>query len=211
VVFHQLVLAFDLLACGLFLRRKFIANDFENKGKRRQIKDKHHHAFDTWRNAKAVCTVAQMVQQISVKAVFPLLLQTQRTVDFRSGFAGHQSTQKLNIGTGNLHVHHEISPCVAEQSLQVVFRVQDGVYRQLISKRFTPRYLRRIHGDIERIVDALGGLFVSSEGQTITDIFAKMSETLDKHTEALEKQNDILDKQNKVLFRLAKVIEDFKK
>jgi cholest-4-en-3-one 26-monooxygenase len=26
-----------------------------------------------------------------------------------------------------------------------------GIYRQLISKRFTPRYLRRIHGDIERI------------------------------------------------------------
>jgi cytochrome P450 len=26
-----------------------------------------------------------------------------------------------------------------------------GVYRQLISKRFTPRYLRGIHGDIERI------------------------------------------------------------
>ena len=34
-----------------------------------------------------------------------------------------------------------------------------GVYRQLISKRFTPRYLKKIHGDIERIgkdiVDAL--------------------------------------------------------
>ena len=67
------------------------------------------------------------------------------------------------------------------------------------------------NGDIERIVDALGGLFVSSEGQTITDIIAKMSETLDKHAEALEKQNDILDKQNKVLFRLAKVIEETKK
>jgi cytochrome P450 len=26
-----------------------------------------------------------------------------------------------------------------------------GTYRQLISKRFTPRYLKRIHGDIERI------------------------------------------------------------
>lgn len=26
-----------------------------------------------------------------------------------------------------------------------------GIYRQLISKRFTPRYLRSIHGDIERI------------------------------------------------------------
>ncbi len=34
-----------------------------------------------------------------------------------------------------------------------------GIYRQLISKRFTPRYLKKIHGDIERIgkdiVDAL--------------------------------------------------------
>jgi cholest-4-en-3-one 26-monooxygenase len=34
-----------------------------------------------------------------------------------------------------------------------------GVYRQLVSKRFTPRALQRIHGDIERIgreiVDAL--------------------------------------------------------
>ena len=67
------------------------------------------------------------------------------------------------------------------------------------------------NSDIERIVDALGGLFVSSDGQTVADIYAKMAETLDKHTEALDKQNEILDKQNKVLFRLAKVIEDSKK
>ena len=67
------------------------------------------------------------------------------------------------------------------------------------------------NGDVERIVDALGGLFVSSDGQTITDIFAKMAETMDKHSEALDKQNEILEKQNKVLFRLAKVIEETKK
>ena len=67
------------------------------------------------------------------------------------------------------------------------------------------------NNDIERIVDALGGLFVSSDGQTVADIYAKMAETLEKHTETLEKQNDILDKQNKVLFRLAKVIEETKK
>jgi hypothetical protein len=62
-------------------------------------------------------------------------------------------------------------------------------------------------GDVERIVDALGGLFVSSDGNTITDIFAKMSETLKKHAETLEKQNEILEKQNKVLYRLAKIVE----
>ena len=67
------------------------------------------------------------------------------------------------------------------------------------------------NSDIERIVDALGGLFVSADGQTVADIYAKMSDTMDKHTEALEKQNDILDKQNKVLYRLAKMIEETKK
>jgi cytochrome P450 len=44
---------------------------------------------------------------------------------------------------------------------------QHGVYRQLVSKRFTPRYLRRMHDDIERIgkeiVDAL--VTESDEGE----------------------------------------------
>ena len=66
-------------------------------------------------------------------------------------------------------------------------------------------------GEVERIVDALGGLFVSSDGQTVADIFAKISETLEKHAEALEKQNDIMGQQNKVLYRLAKMIEESKK
>jgi hypothetical protein len=65
-------------------------------------------------------------------------------------------------------------------------------------------HLISMNDDIERITDALGGLFVSLDGRTIADILAKMSEALDK-------QNDILDKQNKVLFRLAKVIEETKK
>ena len=65
--------------------------------------------------------------------------------------------------------------------------------------------------DTERMIDALGGLFVSSEGQTVADVLAKMSDTLDKHAEILEKQNEIIEKQNKVLFRLAKVIEESKK
>lgn len=59
-------------------------------------------------------------------------------------------------------------------------------------------------GDVERVVDALENLFVSSDGQTIATILVKISETLDKHVETL-------DKQNKVLFRLAKVIEETKK
>ena len=39
-----------------------------------------------------------------------------------------------------------------------------GVYRQLVSKRFTPRYLERIHGDIERIgKDIVDRLLAKSE------------------------------------------------
>lgn len=68
-----------------------------------------------------------------------------------------------------------------------------------------------VGNELERVVDALGGLFVSSEGQTVADVLAKMSDTLDKHAEILEKQNEIIEKQNKVLFRLAKVIEESKK
>ena len=73
-------------------------------------------------------------------------------------------------------------------------------------------------GDIERIVDALGGLFVSSDGQTVADIYTKMAETLEKQNDIFEKQNEIfekqnetLEKQNKVLYRLAKMIEETKK
>jgi len=68
-----------------------------------------------------------------------------------------------------------------------------------------------VGNELERVVDALGGLFVSSEGQTVADVLAKMSDTLEKHAEILEKQNEIIEKQNKVLFRLAKVIEETKK
>jgi len=56
---------------------------------------------------------------------------------------------------------------------------------------------------VEQIVDALGGLFVSSEGNTITDVLAKISDTLDR-------QVDALNHQNKVLYKLAKVIEESK-
>lgn len=70
-------------------------------------------------------------------------------------------------------------------------------------------FLQNDYG-IERVVDALGGLFVSSEGVTITDLISKISETLVKHEELMSKQIEAIEKQNKVLFKLAKVIEDSK-
>jgi hypothetical protein len=67
---------------------------------------------------------------------------------------------------------------------------------------------------VERVVDVLGGIFVSSEGSTVADLFAKVIETLEKHVAAveaqtviLEKQTDVLAKMSKVLFHLSKNFE----
>ncbi|ABT14289.1 hypothetical protein MT325_M735L [Paramecium bursaria chlorella virus MT325] len=64
-----------------------------------------------------------------------------------------------------------------------------------------------IGNSVERVVDVLGGIFVSSEGSTMADILTKISETLDRHVLAIEAQTAILEKQSKVLFRLSKALE----
>ena len=64
-----------------------------------------------------------------------------------------------------------------------------------------------IGNSVERVVDVLGGIFVSSEGSTMADILSKISETLDRHVLAIEAQTAILEKQSKVLFCLSKALE----
>ena len=64
-----------------------------------------------------------------------------------------------------------------------------------------------IGNSVERVVDVLGGIFVSSEGSTMADILSKISETLERHVLAIEAQTVILEKQSKVLFRLSKTFE----
>jgi hypothetical protein len=60
---------------------------------------------------------------------------------------------------------------------------------------------------VERVVDVLGGIFVSSEGSTMADLLARISDTLERHVLAIEAQTAVLEKQSKVLFRLSKSIE----
>lgn len=57
---------------------------------------------------------------------------------------------------------------------------------------------------VERIVDVLGGIFVNSDGSTVSDIFTRMNENIEKH-------NELVEKNNKILYRLSKVLEDFVK
>jgi hypothetical protein len=69
-------------------------------------------------------------------------------------------------------------------------------------------YVHEDDYDMERVIDALGSIFVSSEaGDTITDVLVQISSTLKKHEEIMSAHVEAIDKQNKVLFRLAKVIE----
>ena len=115
VLLHQQVLALDLLAGGVLLRWVVVFDDLEHIGKRRQIKHQHHHALDAGRDAELVGAVALVVQQVTVEQCLALFGQAQGVVDFVARFARHHAAQKLHIGRGNLHVHHEVGARKAEQ------------------------------------------------------------------------------------------------
>jgi cytochrome P450 len=63
---------------------------------------------------------------------------------------GKQPDKFLN-GPRLVISHEPEIPNVFPPTLIQIDPPKHGIYRQLISKRFTPRYLRGIHGDIERI------------------------------------------------------------
>ena len=64
-----------------------------------------------------------------------------------------------------------------------------------------------IGNPVERVVDVLGSIFITSDGSTLADMLSRINDTLEKHVAAVEAQTAILEKQSKVLFKLAKVIE----
>jgi hypothetical protein len=64
-----------------------------------------------------------------------------------------------------------------------------------------------IGNPVERVVDVLGSIFITSDGSTLADVLYRINDTLEKHVAAVEAQTAILEKQSKVLFKLAKVIE----
>ena len=40
-------------------------------------------------------------------------------------------------------------------------------------------------GDIERIVDVLGGIFVNADGETVCDVLTNLNENIDRHNKIL--------------------------
>ena len=73
MLLDQQILALDLFAAGVLLRRVVVFDDLEHIRKGRQIKDQHHHALDTRCNAELVARMSQMVQEVAVEQVLALL------------------------------------------------------------------------------------------------------------------------------------------
>ena len=98
VLFHQQILALNLLTRGVFLRRVKIFDDLEHKRKRGLVEHQHDHALDAWSDAKFIGAMALVIKQVAVKQSLALLGQTQSVVDFCTRFTRHHAAQKLHIG-----------------------------------------------------------------------------------------------------------------
>ncbi len=131
VLLDELVLGPNLLAGGVFLVRVKVLDDLEHERKARQVEHQHHHALDTGRDTEAVGAVPLVEQVVAVEQRFTLLGQPQCVVELGTRFARHHAAQKLHIGTGHRHVHHEIGARKTEQDEEVVLPGQQRVDHQL--------------------------------------------------------------------------------
>ena len=108
VLLDQQVLALDLLARGVLLRREVVLDDLEHVGERRQVEHQHHHALDAGRDAELVAGMLQVVQEVAVEQRLALLGQAERVVDLAARLARHQRAQELHVGRRHFHVDHEV-------------------------------------------------------------------------------------------------------
>jgi hypothetical protein len=81
VLLHQQVLALDLLARGVLLRRVVVLDHLEDVGEGRQVEHQHHHALDAGRDAEAVAGMLQVIEEVAVEQRLALLGQAEGVVD----------------------------------------------------------------------------------------------------------------------------------
>lgn len=100
----------------------------------------------------------------------------------------------------------EISPVQAEDAYSNVSEHDES---ELYSSDNEGGYIHvdDLGNSVERVVDVLGGIFVTSEGSTLADVLARISESLEKQTALIEAHNEILEKQSKILYKLSKILE----
>jgi hypothetical protein len=133
VLLDQQVLALDLLARGVLLRRVEVLDDLEHVGEGRQVEHQHHHALDARRDAELVAAVAQVVAGSRGRRGSCPASAGPGVVELGPRLARHQAAQELHVGAGHLHVDHEVGAREAEQHQQVVLAEQRGVDHQLPS------------------------------------------------------------------------------
>ena len=74
VLLDQQVLALDLLARGVLLRRVEVLDHLEHVREGRQVEHQHHHALDAGRDAELVARMLQVVEEVAVEQRLALLL-----------------------------------------------------------------------------------------------------------------------------------------
>ena len=91
-----------------------------------QIEHQHHHAFDARRNAELVAGVLEVGAESRGRTASLPCWPGPGRCRSRPAACGHEAAQKLHIGAGHFHVHHEVGAGKAEEDLQVFPRQTRG-------------------------------------------------------------------------------------
>ena len=113
-----------------------------------------------------------------------MLLQADRVVDLGARFCRHHRAQELHIGARNLHVHHEVGACEAEDQLQLVFAEQGRIDHQAIAFAVHDRQRKRCFVEaVDDLADQVGALVaIEQRGQHLdleVDAQAPIAELLE--------------------------------
>ena len=166
MLLDQQVLALDLLARGVLLRRIEVLDELEHIGEGRQVEHQHHHAFDPGSDAELVRRVAQVVQEIAVEQGLALLGQSERVVDLVARLARHHAVQVLHVGRRNLHIDHEVGAGKTEQHQQVVFAEQGRVDHQFAAAVMQHRQRKRkLVETVDQLADDVAALVAEEQAR----------------------------------------------
>ncbi len=130
VLFDQLITGADVGGRHLFLRRKFVFNDFKHPVKARQGKHQHHHTADPRRFNKLLITVDQVEQILPITFRFCMLLTANRHIQFSGGFTGQDLAQPLHQCRGQRGIHHKVGAGEAKHNARLRRRGQAGIDKQ---------------------------------------------------------------------------------
>ncbi|MGF6664139.1 hypothetical protein QF000_005807 [Paraburkholderia atlantica] len=100
--------------------RKVVLDQLEHVGERRQREHQHHQPLDAGRDDEAVARMLEVMQQIAIKEILALFLQTHRRINFRLRLGRHHRAQKLDIRGRHFHVDQKIRVREAENDQQLL-------------------------------------------------------------------------------------------